>query len=152
MGWLASPPLQLIAPAWTASRVAAVASLDVTASASAGGEATKSRHHQLSGSNWSGVSVLAGSTRLLSSTPWGFQYLQNSCKDTAQAVSIDFVKKRKVLDFVQWVNYYCFALFDFVFFFFCILLTSLIRLVLWLTLSYRHEAGGGDGMRGGSVL
>ena len=34
-------------------------------------------------------------------------------------------------------------------FFFCIFLTSLIRLILWLKLSYIQEAGGGRGMQGG---
>ena len=79
--------------------MAAVAFLEVTGSPSAGGEASKSQHCQPSGSSWSGVSVLAGSTQLPSSTRWGFQYLQNSLKHTAQTLSIDLVKKREVLDF-----------------------------------------------------
>ena len=42
--------------------MAAVAFLEVTGSASAGGKASESQHRQPSGSSWSGVSVLAGST------------------------------------------------------------------------------------------
>ena len=39
-----------------------------------------SQHHQPSGSNWSGVSVLVGSIQVTSPTWWRFQYLQNSSK------------------------------------------------------------------------
>ena len=48
------------------------------------GEIISSQHHQPSGSNLSGVYVLAGSRHLTFSSWWGCQYLQNSSKDMAQ--------------------------------------------------------------------
>ena len=45
-----------------------------------GGQVSGNQHHQPSGSNGSGVCVLVGSIQLVSSTQWGFQYLQNSSK------------------------------------------------------------------------
>ena len=41
------------------------------------GEISRSQYHQPSGSNQSGVSLLVGSIQL-TSTCWGFQYLQNN--------------------------------------------------------------------------
>ena len=49
-----------------------------------GGEIIRGQHHQPSGSNWFGVSMLMGSTQLTFPTWWGFQYEQNSSKDMAQ--------------------------------------------------------------------
>ena len=53
----------------------------------------------------------------------------------------------KVLDFVQWLNYYYFVLLD-CFSFFLHFLTSLIKFILWLKFFYRQKAGGGHGVQG----
>ena len=50
-----------------------------------GGEVIRSQHHQPSGSNWSGISMFVGSIQL-TSTWWGFQYLENSSKEMAQNI------------------------------------------------------------------
>ena len=67
--------------------MAAVAFLEVTGSASAGGKASESQHRQPSGSSWSGVSVLVGRRHLISPTGWEFQGLQNSSKNMVQNIS-----------------------------------------------------------------
>ena len=55
-----------------------------------------------------------------------------------------------VLDFVQWLKYYYFLLFD-CFPFFLPFLTSLIRFILWLKFFYRGNAGRGHGVRGSAL-
>ena len=45
-----------------------------------GGEIIKNQHYQPSGSNWSVVHVLVGRIQLISSTWWGFVYLQNNLR------------------------------------------------------------------------
>ena len=51
-----------------------------------GCEVIRSPHHQPSGSNLSGVSVLVGGMQLTFSSWWGFQNLQNSSMDLAQNI------------------------------------------------------------------
>ena len=51
-----------------------------------GGEVKVSQHHQISGSNWSGVYMLMNSISWISSTWWGFKYLQNSSKNVTQTI------------------------------------------------------------------
>ena len=51
-----------------------------------GGEVIGSQHHQPSGSNLFGISVLLGRIQLTSPIQCKFQYLQNSSKDTAQSI------------------------------------------------------------------
>ena len=52
-----------------------------------GGKVIGSQHHQLSGSNWSGVYVVVGNIQLTSSIWQGFQYLQHSSKDIAKNIT-----------------------------------------------------------------
>ena len=49
-------------------------------------EVSERQHHQPSGSYWSGVYMLVGSTQLNSSTRWGFSICKISSKDVAQAI------------------------------------------------------------------
>ena len=68
----------------------------------------------------------ADSSRLPSR--WGFRYLQNSSKDLVQVISGP-EGDLKVLDFVYWLKYYYFVLFD-CFPFFLLFLSSLIKFIL----------------------
>ena len=95
-----------------------------------GGEVIESQHHQPSGSNKSGVSVLVGSIQLTSSTWWGFHHLLNSSKDVVQNIIYSLKKSYKSLALLSdSLNYHYSVLLDY-FPFFLSFLTYVIKLIL----------------------
>ena len=95
-----------------------------------GGKVIGSQHHQLSGSNWSGIYVVVGNIQLTSSTWQRFQYLQHSSKDIAKNITFRPPGVTQDPWFCLMANYYyldllsCFALH-------LHFLTSLITFILW---------------------
>ena len=80
----------------------------------------------------------------------GFSIYKTDQRIWLSTLSIALEKELKVLDFVYWVNCYCFVLFDcfpLLLYFF----TSLIKLILCLKFFYRQKADGGHG-RGGWTI
>ena len=94
-----------------------------------GGDIIGSQFHQPSVSNWSGVYVLLGSIQLTSSTCGGFSTCKTAPRTWLRVLSIVLEEELKVLDFVEWLNYYYLVLLD-CFPFSLDFLTSLIKLII----------------------
>ena len=74
--------------------------------------------------------MLVVNMHLTSFAWWGFQYLQNNSRIWRRILSIALEEELSVLDFVLWLNYYYFVLFD-CFPFFLHFLTSLVKFAIW---------------------
>ena len=103
-----------------------------------GGEVIGSQHHQPPVSNRSGVSLLVGSVQLTSSTSGGFSAYKTASTTCLRMLFIVF-EEPKMLDFVEWLNYYSFFLFALYFF-----STFLIFFVCLFFLRAAPTASGGS--------
>ena len=94
------------------------------------GEIIGSQSHQPSGSScWRSMCLLIN-MQLMFFNWCGFQCLQNSSRVWLRIFSIVFEEELKVLDLVEWLNYYYFVLLDS--FPLCLhFLTSMIKFALW---------------------
>ena len=97
--------------------------------------------HQPSGSNWSGVYVLVGNIELTSSTRWGLNTCKTAPRTWIRVLFIGLEEELKLLNFVEWLNYYYSNLFNYFLFFFFPLyfLTSLIKFILRLKFFHRQK-------------
>lgn len=95
--------------------------------------------------------------QVTSSTWWGFSICKTAQRTRLRILPRALEEGLKIFDFVDWLNYYCFVLFD-CFPFILHVLASLIKGTVWNSgkpgkpkFFYRQETDGGHGLGWGCV-